>query len=148
MLFLKKSVAIVCLIAFALSTTGISFQKHSCQMSGTTKVSLFPELFGHNISCCESASNAKPKSGSSIDKVPCCNNVFKFAKISSFFNNTFSSDKVLKIFANLPKLVLFQSSLSEVSFKFVFSDYRPPPLIHFGKTLLHLIQNLKIELPY
>jgi hypothetical protein len=144
----KKSVAVICLIAFAISTTGISIQKHSCRMSGTTKVALFPEIFGQTISCCEIPAFTPSGNANSVKQVPCCKNEFTFAKIASFYSLTFSASSITKLILNIPAFHLLQISLTEVPQRIIFTDYQPPPLILFGTSLLHFIHNIKIALPY
>jgi hypothetical protein len=144
----KKSVAIICLIAFAVSTTGISFQKHSCSMSGTTKVALFPEIFGQTVSCCEIPAAASSSDANSVNRVPCCKNEFTFSKIASFYSRTFTASSITKLILNIPTFHLLQVSLTDVPQKIIFTDYQPPPLILFGTSLLHFIHNIKIALPY
>ena len=143
----KKSVAVICLIAFAISTTGISFQKHSCRMAGTTRVALFPEIFGQTISCCGIPASATSSDAHSVNKVPCCKNEFTYAKIASFFNQTYTASSITKLILNIPTIHLLQISLSEVPQKVIFTDYQPPPLILYGTTLLHFIHNIKIAFP-
>jgi hypothetical protein len=146
--FLKKSVVIICLIAFAISTTGISIQKHSCRMSGTTKLALFPEIFGATTSCCEMKGTTTPSDANSINKVPCCKNEFTYAKISSLYTYTFTSASFVKQILDIPVLHLLQVSLANAPIKIIFTDYQPPPLILYGTSLLHFIHNIKIALPY
>jgi hypothetical protein len=144
---LKKSVAIICLIAFAISTTGISIQKHSCRMSGTTKIAVFPEIFGQTTSCCEMPGTTSANNSNSVKNVPCCKNEFTYAKITSFYNPVFSVNSITKLLLNIPMVHLLQISLQEVPQKIFFTDYQPPPLLFYGTSLLHFIHNIKIALP-
>jgi hypothetical protein len=144
---IKKSVVIICLIAFAISTTGISMQKHSCQMTGKTKVAWFPEIFGKNTTCCEPSSPVNSNNSNSIRKVPCCNNITKYAKVTSLYNNPFSAGKLIKIFLNIPEIHLFQNVVKAISHNISLINYRPPPIQFFGITLLHFIHNIKSDLP-
>jgi hypothetical protein len=145
---IKKSLVVICLIAFAISTTGISFQKHSCIMMGTTKVALFPEIFGQTISCCEIPAAASSGYANSVSKIPCCKNEFTFSKIASFYSQTFTARSITKLILNIPIFHLLQLSNIEVPEKIIFSDYQPPSLILFGTSLLHFVHNIKIALPY
>ncbi|MEI6122597.1 MAG: hypothetical protein WCQ95_03120 [Bacteroidota bacterium] len=145
--FLKKSVAIICLIAFAISTTGISIQKHSCRMEGTTKLALFPEIFGQTTSCCEMPGTTAANNTNSVKNIPCCKNEFTYAKIASLYNNTFLANSITKHLLNIPIVHLLQVSLQEVPQKVIFTDYQPPPLLLYGTSLLHFIHNIKIALP-
>ncbi len=144
--FVKKSVAIICLIAFAISTSGISMQMHSCRMAGTTKVAFFPEIFGRTTSCCEMTA-VDSKDACAVGNVPCCKNENKFVKISTIFTYQFSSDNLIKLVLNIPKIILLKSTIEEVQYISVLSEYRPPPLLLFGIKLLHFIKNIKTDLP-
>jgi hypothetical protein len=144
----KKSVAIICLIAFAFSTTGISIQKHSCRMSGTTKIALLPEIFGATTSCCEMKGTTTSSDANSITKVPCCKNEFTYAKISSLYTYTLAYANFVKQILDIPLANLLQVSLANAPKKIAFTDYQPPPLILFGTSFLHFIHNIKIALPY
>ncbi len=144
----KKSLVIICLIAFAISTTGISFQRHSCRMSGTTKVALYPELFGNVESCCLSFHPASLPDSHSIDKIPCCKNDFTYSRITTFFSQTFRTNIIIKVLYCLPGAQWIQTKLVEITQIKVLTDYQPPPLILFGTKLLHFFQNIKIALPY
>lgn len=145
--FVKKSVAIICLIAFAISTSGISMQMHSCRMAGTKKVSFFPEIFGSTTSCCEMTAASNSKDNCAVDNVPCCKNENKFAKIATIFNYQFSNNNLIKIVLNTPTIALFTFSMEEVQYISALSEYRPPPLQLFGIKLLHFIKNIKTDLP-
>jgi hypothetical protein len=144
----KKSLVIICLIAFAISTTGISFQKHSCSMMGTTEVALYPELFGKLVSCCLTFHADSVTDTPWVGNIPCCKNEFKYSRISTFFNQTFRANNIIKIVYCLPGVQWLQTKLVEVSRVKVLTDYQPPPIILSGTKLLHFLQNLKIALPY
>ncbi len=144
--FLNKSITIICLIAFAISTIGVSVQMHSCKMSGQTKVALFPEIFGKTLSCCEVAKPAGNHHENSIQTVPCCNNVFKYSKISSLYN-TFSGNNPFKYVLNVPDFGFVQEQITDFSNRIIAGSYRPPPEKLFGKILLHFIHNIKVDLP-
>lgn len=145
--FVKKSVVIICLIAFAISTSGISMQMHSCRMAGTTKVAFFPEIFGSTTSCCEMPAASNSNDACAFGKVPCCKNENKFAKIATIFNYQFSSNNLTKLVLNIASFALFNYSVVEVQYISALSEYRPPPLQLFGIKLLHFIKNIKTDLP-
>jgi hypothetical protein len=147
MLFVKKSVAVICLIAFAISTTGISIQKHSCRMSGTTKVALFPEIFGNTVSCCEMKTPVASNHCNSVSTVPCCQNVFTYAKIISLYVYSFTGANLIKQLFTIPVIDFMQLVSNDIPVKSIFHYYKPPPVKYYGTKLLHFIHNIKIALP-
>lgn len=148
MLLFKKSVAIICLITFLISTIGISIQKHSCNMSETTKVILFPELFGSTSQCFADSCCDEEYVSCSLNNVPCCNNTFTYAKIDAIYSGTIASINLVKHILDIPVILALQTSINEVDSKTFFIDYIPPPIKLFGTSLLHFIHNIKIALPF
>jgi hypothetical protein len=146
--YLKKSIVLLCLMAFVISTTGISVQMHSCRMTGKTKVAVLPEIFGAANSCCNMQTSGHSKDNCSLDQIPCCKTGYTYAKVASWFSQSFSIKNFNSHFLNLPLAHLLNISLKEAPQKSSFSDYQPPPLLFFGTSLLHFIHNIKIALPY
>jgi hypothetical protein len=141
---LKNTVIFICLVAFVISTTGISFQIHSCRMSGKTKIALFPGIAGHTSGCCEKTKPLSTGESDSYGKIPCCTTITKYSKISVSYNSNscISVISPVKVTDNF----IIQSPICDLSQKSIPTNYRPPPLQFVGKALLHFIQSIKIGL--
>ncbi len=116
-------------------------------MAGTTKVAVFPELFGNSGSCCSMTPPPVSKNTNSVQEIPCCHNVFQYAKIVATYIYTFSGFNFIKIIFDLPVAAIMHLSAIDTPQNSAFADYESPPLSFFGTTLLHFIHNIKIALP-
>jgi hypothetical protein len=87
------------------------------------------------------------KNTNSVQEVPCCHNVFQYAKIAATYIYTFSGFNFIKLILDIPVAYIMQLSAIDTPQQSTIADYESPPLPFFGTTLLHFIHNIKIALP-
>jgi hypothetical protein len=73
------------LLVFLCGTTGISVFEHICTCRGKTEITLFPELFEHNSSCCCSDGKVEVVSADhaqlcGLENADHCKNIIFFIK--------------------------------------------------------------------
>jgi hypothetical protein len=144
-LFRLSSVFLVAAILFGI--TGFTMQKHICNCRNEIVYSIFPELFGSQVSCCCSVDkkiNNKTDGNVAISNPDGCKDVHLFYKDPSV--TILTTSIIIDLKTPVAEFILNDLLLNipETTSKIITSLYRPPPLLLYGQSLLRFIQELKI----
>ena len=136
---------------FLVATTGFSYVKHYCNTSKTEHLQFFTDNYKckteietpKNCCCSKHASSCKNNSKIHYKTSECCNNTYQYLKIAHPFNLRLS---IVKLVVDLcPFITSINNSLNNTNdLEVAHHLYQPPPLLLFGKYLIHFIHNIKI----
>lgn len=145
---LKRFFILSLTFTFLVSTTGLPFFYHYCEMIGKKSLSECSDCVEEKeetFSCC---SMEEPEFETQIksEYSTCCIDEFDYKKIEDNFFQTITSN-LIPITSVISALYLFSiDSQSENKFSEQTNYDLPPP--KFGKQLLNTIHQLKLDLPF
>ncbi|MGB5531277.1 MAG: hypothetical protein WBQ32_15020 [Ignavibacteriaceae bacterium] len=145
---MQKKISILTLTSlFLVSTTGLPFFYHYCEMIGKKSLSECSDCVEEKeetFSCC-SIEEPDFETQLKAENSSCCIDEFDYKKIEDNFFQTITS-KLIPINSVISELHLSSiDSQSENKFSEQTSFNLPPP--KYGKQLLHSLHQLKIDLP-
>ncbi|MDZ7624677.1 MAG: hypothetical protein U5J96_09570 [Ignavibacteriaceae bacterium] len=145
---MKKRFSILTLtLLFLVSTTGLPIWSHYCEMIGKKSLSECGDckIEEVEISACCSETVPEDQLKYSIANSTCCIDEFDYKKIEDDFFQTITSN-LIPITSVITELQLSSlDSQSENKFSEQTNYNLPPP--KFGKELLNIIHQLKLDLP-
>ncbi|MCU0406541.1 MAG: hypothetical protein MUE91_10325 [Ignavibacteriaceae bacterium] len=144
---LKRILILTLAFTFLVSTIGLPFYYHYCEMIGKKSLSACQTCAEENeetISCC-AMEELDFKIQLKAENSTCCIDEFDYKKIEDNFFQTITSN-LIPIVSVITELHLSSiDSQSEIKFLEQTNYDLPPP--KFGKQLLNTIHQLKIDLP-
>lgn len=137
------------LLVFFTGSTGFTFIRHSCLLSGESAFAAYPEVFPNDVSCCcKTAPVSDPRPEKTLEKEDCCKNIRGFVKlaITGFPVLSFHAPDPTSLPVN-PLLFADRPQAAETDWnvRIIRDDPFPPP---GGKDLILSIHQIKIPFPF
>ena len=128
---LKQIWVLVIAVIFIIPAAGLTYNTHTCNMSGTTTL-----VLDQDYSCC--AVNEKTDTSANcpekLETRECCTNDSKYLKEQDEYTTPQSTQHFQ--FEIVLTLALLIDRSSDEQSKDLFAEYHPPPLLYNSKDLL------------